>query len=145
MTPEYVKAAIKRAHPRVEELPIFVANDPGSVPLRERLEAAFPSRVVHYEGPEGVFVDMLLLLRSRFFIGNVVSSFSRNVGSVRKLAIGESAYPYQSILVDHFVRPHITTSDKNHFQREQREKRKASEDKDLASTEDEDDDNTADD
>jgi len=88
MTDAYVDAAL--ASSRVPpDWPVVLAHD-GRDPERA---AALAERygAVSYQGPMGSFVDLLLMVRAGFFIGNPASSFSTNAARVRHASLSDPA------------------------------------------------------
>eukprot|EP00750_Incisomonas_marina_P031308 INCI7958.1.p1 GENE.INCI7958.1~~INCI7958.1.p1 ORF type:complete len:387 (-),score=64.69 INCI7958.1:262-1326(-) len=63
-------------------LPFFLSSDGQSPADAERIAKEFGA--VQYSGHDAVFVDMLLLMRSTTFIGNIASTLSANVALVRE-------------------------------------------------------------
>ena len=93
MSDGYLDAALALAE--TSGLPLYLAHDRQQPERAASLVARY--HAVTYKAPDptgwrkkkgaredGRFVDMLMLIRSQFFVGNSQSSFSQNVARVRK-------------------------------------------------------------
>ena len=81
MSNRYLDAIV--SHAMVKHLPIVVAHDRQQPSRLADISRTY--RGVSYQGVNGVFVDMLLLMRASYMIGNPASSMSGNAASVRSL------------------------------------------------------------
>jgi len=81
MTDRYLDEILSRA--KVKHLPMVVAHDRQKPSRLGQISRRYGA--VSYTGAMGVFVDVLLLLRASYMIGNPASSMSGNVACVRSL------------------------------------------------------------
>ena len=112
MSDRYLDALF--AHAGTRELPVVLAHDKQN-PSRA-IAIARKYGAVSYSGTYAPFVDLLLMVRSAYFIGNPASSMSGNAASVRALtglpsnlapAPGERVGWYESFFggTDDFLQP----------------------------------------
>lgn len=89
---EYVEAALRKAGSW--GLPVVLCHDPAAEARAQEIIKKFGA--VRFRGPNGLHVDMQLLIRSRYFIGDPASSMSRNIGYARKLHLEDPAQNIRS-------------------------------------------------
>lgn len=86
MSSDYIRALFRKAG--TEHLPCFLAHDHQDLKRAEEIKRDF--HAVSYDtsdadGVEGLWIDMILLIRSSSFVGNSASTLSHNVADVRRV------------------------------------------------------------
>ena len=64
-------------------LPYFLSHDGQNATRAREIEREF--QAVTFAGPNAMWIDILLHIRSTTFIGNIASSLSGNIWGIRKL------------------------------------------------------------
>ena len=84
MSEGYLEAYFASAGARKGERPLVIAHDGQFTTRVDQLKRGWRGVELGYRGPGSLFLDMLLLIRSRHFVGNPGSTVSHNVQNVRR-------------------------------------------------------------